>query len=232
MYKIEDIVIHRFGGAVIDSNTYLLVFGKDKIVIDPNDNTDLYEYIAHNERVYVLLTHEHFDHIYGLNELRKYCTCTVICSDDCSKNIQSDISNFSKTAQVLLDFHYKLYPNEQKMDYKVEPFICSAADVTFENSYSFELEGHTFSFIKSPGHSKGSVLIILDDKYLFSGDSLLPIPVITRFPGGSTKDYWSHTVPLLECFKEKISTVFPGHGEPGSMDDMMKLNKRPEKMRQ
>ena len=78
------------------------------------------------------------------------------------------------------------------------------------------------------GHSEDGLMVVLDNKYLFSGDTLLHTPTITRFPSGSTKKFWKEDMQLLNKIKD-IITVYPGHGNPGDMSNMMSKNKRPEK---
>lgn len=38
-----DIKVHRFISAPIDANMYVLIFGDEALVIDPNENDDAYE---------------------------------------------------------------------------------------------------------------------------------------------------------------------------------------------
>ena len=73
--------------------------------------------------------------------------------------------------------------------------------------------------METPGHSPGSICILINDKYIFSGDSLVDgNKVITRLPGGSRKDYNQITKPFLEGLSED-SIIFPGHGQEGCIKD-------------
>ena len=49
----------------------------------------------------------------------------------------------------------------------IEPYSCFA-DIYFEQKFEFKWESHDFYLISTPGHSKGSICILLDNKYLFS----------------------------------------------------------------
>ena len=65
---------------------------------------------------------------------------------------------------------------------------------------------------ETPGHSKGSICIFLDEKVMFSGDTLVTgFNTIVRLPGGSKKDFYSITIPYLKQLDEDI-VVYPGHG--------------------
>jgi glyoxylase-like metal-dependent hydrolase (beta-lactamase superfamily II) len=95
---------------------------------------------------------------------------------------------------------------------EIEPYSCMA-DMVFEKEKTIDWKGHKIELVSTPGHSKGSICIIVDNKYLFSGDSLLrDYPTITRLKGGSYKIYKENT---LEFFKFLLpeTIVYPGHYE-------------------
>ena len=76
-----------------------------------------------------------------------------------------------------------------------------------------------------PGHSKGSNIIIINDSFVFTGDSLMnDNPIITRFPGSDHKKYVNYTLPILESLDRNLY-VFPGHGFGFTLDSMYKDGK-------
>ena len=73
--------------------------------------------------------------------------------------------------------------------------------------------------IHTPGHSPGSICILINDKYIFTGDGLVEgNKVITKLPGGDRKKYNEITKPFLEKLSNQV-VVFPGHGDEGVMRD-------------
>lgn len=94
----------------------------------------------------------------------------------------------------------------------------------------FEWCGHKVRLSAVYGHSDDSLLAIIDEKYMFSGDTLLHIPTITRFPTGSSRRFWLEDMPML--LVTKADKVFPGHGANGRLEDMMAVNKMPEKYKE
>ena len=80
------------------------------------------------------------------------------------------------------------------------------------------------------GHTDDSIIAILDNKSIFSGDTILSIPTITRLPSGSTKDFWLKDIPFLNSLGG-IETVYPGHGLPGKLEDMLAVNIMPERIK-
>ena len=43
-----------------------------------------------------------------------------------------------------------------------------------------------------------NLIAVVDNKFMFSGDTLLSIPTITRFRSGSTKLFWEEDIPKLK----------------------------------
>ena len=65
-----------------ESNCYIFTSGSSALLIDPNNADLINTYAAEHHLVpeYVLLTHEHCDHIAGLNDLRSRWTLSVVAS--------------------------------------------------------------------------------------------------------------------------------------------------------
>ena len=194
----------------LDTNTYVMEEDKHLLIIDPADHSAVLEKCRNAASVTVLLTHEHFDHISGLNRIRDLCasSCRVIAGATCSERIQDEKGNLSAYADVLAELGGKQIPKHWP------PFACKAADITFENQYAFHWMGHAMEMFSTPGHSAGSCCIVVDD-LLFVGDTVLENNLMVKFPGSSKKLYREVTVPLLEkwLLGNRVSCVYPGHGD-------------------
>ena len=162
---------------------------------------------------YILLTHEHYDHIGAVNELKRaYPNCKVVCSRNCDTCIVDSRKNMSAF------FGFQLAVNE-RYDIpdgyieSVKPYECESADIGFCGDMLLRWSGHEFNLFETPGHSKGSICIVLDGTILFSGDTILKEdPICTKLPTGSRRDYWEKTVPLL-MEMDLDTQVYPGHGD-------------------
>jgi len=206
------ILIKKYKSQLLSSNMYLLISRKKTIIIDPHISKDALTYIDNNllKVDYIILTHEHYDHISGVSFFKKRYGCEVICNKACAEAIHYPNLNFSKYFKVLMEIMPR---NKGQASYvNIEPYSCFA-DIYFEQKFEFKWESHDFYLISTPGHSKGSICILLDNKYLFSGDSLIrDYPTITRLKGGSSKDYHNITLKFLKSISSEI-IVFPGHYE-------------------
>ena len=195
-----------------ESNCYILEENGHCIVIDPN-NAEEITAIIEARRLHpdmILLTHEHVDHILGLNAIREQYSVTVIASEACSEGIGNKRKNMSMAYGLLVYYRKGSVP-----DSVPEPFICQKADKTFQKEYSFLWQGHRIRMESLPGHSNGSTLIFLDDELIFSGDYLLRLPdgSFSEDAGRLRRLYQTTVNPRLSRLPiDRL--IYPGHGAP------------------
>lgn len=136
----------------------------------------------------VLLTHGHFDHVGGVEEIVESTGCKLWMSE-------------SDWSQPIDPLHTHFFPLAN----------CDFTNVLFcEDSEEIRAGGLTFLVWATPGHTYGSVCFFCEGS-LFSGDTLFAGSCgRTDLPGGSLdRMKWS-----LERLKEAEGdfTVYPGHG--------------------
>ena len=163
-------------------------------VIDPGVASDeLNEFLVGYELKYILLTHGHFDHIYGCESLKElYPECKICihhadepCLNDTKFNLVGDFNGYLPEIN---------------------------ADIVFDGNELLEIvPGVTVKVIHTPGHSKGSVCYTdFENGFMFSGDTLFCRTVgRTDFIGGDFDEMMT-SIKLLSTFDENIR-VFPGH---------------------
>lgn len=221
-YTIDSgLSVLRFVMPVIESNMYVACEGNSALVVDPNENEEAIIYL-HGEgvkEVTILLTHEHIDHISGVNRFRReFDKVNVICSKQCAERIGDPSKNMAKFWDVvIMDKPEKVIEiGNELID---RNYFCDA-NITYEEEYGFFFDRHRIRMVVAPGHSPGGSLIFVDEEVVFTGDNLVEgNGVITRFPGGRKKEYLEITKPILEGLKEDI-IVLPGHGKPDNMGNM------------
>lgn len=214
-YEIGSEEIYSFQWDWIDSNMYLIICDDEALVVDPVDTDEAKQFMkkANVKSVLVLITHEHFDHISGVNWLRDNFDTKVCCQKFCAERISSAKTNLSDKSEVISMFNKKFENNRY-----IEPFECKA-DIIYADEYNFAWHNLNIRIISTPGHSPGSVCIFCNNKFAFTGDTLLKYPIITRFPGGSRKVYDDITIPILKKYADLNLVAFPGHGESFYMSE-------------
>lgn len=190
--------IVKFENQPIDSITYIIsnIETKETLIIDPGTVNDqrLIDYlILQNLKLKVVfLTHEHFDHIQGVNYLREeFNQIKVIASKKTSERLNNSKKN-------LAIFHNNFDLKVNKADIEIEEGVV-------------EMIGLQFEVLSTPGHTDSSLSLKLQNN-LFSGDFLLRgTRVVTNLPTGSKVQYKESIDKYSALLKGII--VYPGHGE-------------------
>ena len=142
----------------------------------------------------ILLTHAHFDHIGGVEELRRRKQCPVYLHD-AEREWLTDPDKSGSTM-------WRQYGG---------PAASSPPDRGLVHGQKLTLVGETFEVFHTPGHSPGSCSFLLGDK-VFAGDVLFRQSVgRTDLLGGSFQELYRSIHDHL--FKLPDDTiVYPGHG--------------------
>ena len=149
---------------------------------------------------YILLTHEHFDHMWSCAALVERHHTPIVCSAVCSADIQDRKKNLS-------------------VFYNQVGIVSPAADIVLEDiNWTLAWNGCQIRFYDARGHSEGGVMFIIG-KYLFTGDTLMKdIPTPTKFHC-SSKPKLKESIDFLETLKGQHLLVCPGHGDTFELDD-------------
>ena len=190
--------IHRIANAVFSSNTYVINNdGGDAWLIDCGEIDSIVTYLSENKLSLkgVLLTHAHFDHIYGLNSLyNTYPTVEVFCSSYAAQALYSSKMNLSK-----------YYENPFELDR-----TCIVHGIDSRISISI-FENTPILILETPGHNPGSLTFKID-KYLFTGDSYIPgLKIVTNLRGGD-KLQAQNSLQLIKNLITNETILCPGHG--------------------
>jgi len=201
----------------IEENTYIVYDDKQRhcVIIDPFDASAVDEFLDSEKLTpdYVFLTHEHIDHINGLNGLKMRYDIKVICSEECSRRICDPRENLSMYFQILLTVNSRIKIPEEYISSQKIYSADAPADIVFTKDVEMDWNGSAIRCISTPGHTSASICIVFETEMIFTGDSLLrDEETVTRLPSGSKKDYMEKTIPFLRTLDNNI-LVLPGHGE-------------------
>lgn len=165
------------------------------VVVDPGMNPQpLIRRLQDLELEAILLTHAHFDHIGGVDELRKLKKCPVYVHD-----LEADWLTSPKKNGSLL------WPEVGP------PISTDPAEYALDEGQTLELLGESIKVFHTPGHSPGSVSFLWGNN-LFSGDVLFKLSVgRTDLPGGNHQDLMDSITDKLFKLDDAL-VVFPGHG--------------------
>jgi len=205
---------------------YAVILNGEALIIDPHKSQELTKILIEKRvrKVTILLTHEHHDHTSGMYWYLEHFDSTIICQKYSAECMDSKKYLRAMLLTFILGEEDKINGTNKLEEFERE-FVPRQyrADVTYEEELSLNWNNHKLELTHIPGHSKGSSLIIIDDSFVFTGDSLLKdTPIITRFPGSSQSDYKQITLPILKKKLKNNMKIFPGHGNPFIVNDIIK----------
>lgn len=195
---MPDLKVLRFENTFFASNSYIIYKENHSSVwlIDCGDINPIIDWCRTNRKdiMGVFLTHTHFDHIYGLNELLYYYPqIGVYTSSNGALSLSSSRYNLSL-------FH------ENEFVYNGNSIILKEGDKV--RLYSdvclnvYETQGHDWSCLS----------FIVGD-YFFTGDSYIPnVKLVTNFPK-SDKEKAIKSLEKIFVLMGVCSYLCPGHSD-------------------
>ena len=185
--------------SVFTSKTYILAQegGSSVWLVDCGDVAPLMDYLlsfvdSSFQIKGVLLTHVHYDHIYGLPRLTEMFPSVRVYTNEYGKKALTDIRlNYSK--------------------YHNDPIVYESENVmTCDKGSVIELfDGVQAKVHHTPGHSPSCLTYEVGD-YLFTGDAYIPgIKVVTTLKGGDKEKAAESVERILRLAEGKV--VCAGH---------------------
>lgn len=188
--------IEMFPLGPLQTNCYVILTEDETrgIIIDPGMNPDRVVARVHDVKIEaILLTHAHFDHIGGVDRLRKLHECPVYLHQAEARWLGDAELNGSKRWSDV-----------------TAPITTGDAECELFDGQTLMFLGQEIQVIHTPGHSPGSVSFWMGD-VLFGGDVLFRTGVgRTDLPGGNWKQL-AESIRYLFTLKDETA-VLSGHG--------------------
>lgn len=198
-----DMEIKRFEFNFFGENTYVIwdASSQEAAIVDPGmvnpEETDLIEDLIATHRLsvrYILLTHAHVDHTFGIDILKDKYHAPVLAH-------KADLPLGQMRGQQAEMFHLpmKLGPVE------IDRFISASTTLNLGNE--------RIEVIETPGHSPGGVCYYVpESSFILTGDTLFQGSIgRTDLPGGNHNTLLrSISIGLFNLPDNTV--VYPGHG--------------------
>ncbi len=182
---------------IFNSRSYILTTSKNNEtwLVDCGDHQPIFEFIEANNLFLkgILITHTHFDHIYGLNEvISNFPKAKVYTSNEGQKGLYDITQNLSKFNENPWSYRF----------YNVE-MLTEQSDLIV-----LDKEVRIYS---TPGHDL-SCLTFKIDEFLFTGDSYIPgNKTFTKWPLSNNKEANLSYNKIMEIVKKENLIIKAGH---------------------
>ena len=198
--------VNSFPLGPLGTNSYILDNGIEALAIDVGgDPADMLAFLSRNnlKLLAILITHRHFDHLYGVAALQK------VLDIPCYLPSGEDVLRDSEAAQGGI---------------WGMPMVPAFSETSLSEG-STRIGSFEITVLNTPGHTPGSVsYYIREAGCVFTGDALFYRSVgRTDFPMGDHQK-------LLASIRENLFTlppetiVYPGHGPQSSIGDERQHN--------
>ena len=186
----------------LQTNCYLIESQGHALVVDPGDEPErILRFIKdlNDEPTSIVATHTHFDHVLGVDGVRKVTMTQFLIHPDDLPMLQS----MQSRVRQLMGFEVPPPP-------KVDGYV--------KDGDFLKVGDETIRVLHTPGHSPGS--ISLSGKgFVLTGDALFNQSIgRTDLPGGDLET-------LIHSIKERLfklddeTVVYPGHGPETTIGD-------------
>ncbi|MBR6676362.1 MAG: MBL fold metallo-hydrolase [Clostridia bacterium] len=192
------------------ANCWLLIDEEsgEMVLIDPSPTGEAFEGFLSMRGLdkkslkYILLTHGHFDHITGADEIRDISGAPLAIHE-----ADSDFLTTDKNA-------YKYFFRED--------LIMRPAEIILRDGDVLYLGKNAIKVMHTPGHTQGSVCFFVGDN-IYTGDTLFDRSI------GRTDLVGGNQALLEDSLRKLISldrdyNIYPGHGSVSTISKQIKFN--------
>lgn len=190
-------------------NVYICSSKQGNFIIDPGYVDDkMIKYINEIGGIdFILITHGHFDHIYGLNKLV-----------DLYPNV--DVYAYKDELDVIYDPKKNCSVLFDGRRLEIEK------DIIPLDEGMIAINGYKIRVIHTPGHTKGGVIYIFDnEKSVFFGDTVI-CESIGRYdlPTSNQAKLFNSLNKIKELELSHDYSAYFGHGNPYTIEKLFKVN--------
>jgi len=198
------------------SNSYLVKGNEGYLLIDAGvenqvdklkKEMDQYD-IKFEDIILIIITHVHYDHVGSLAAIKEKTQAPVLVHEKEADLLKSGQSNFPAGNT----WYGKLISNLASSHLEdANDFTPVKPDIVISDYYNLQGFGFEGEVIHTPGHSAGSITVIIENRHCYTGDtmfSFLPFTVNPPFADDQTKLHESwRRIASYDCW-----FFYPGHG--------------------
>lgn len=211
-YTIEQILSGR-------SNVFLISNGKKRIIVDASIKRLRKKLFRRLEQLnissvdYLILTHTHFDHAGNAQKIKETLNAKVIVHQNEAQFLQDGISILPKGTNWLTKHAVRLFGKGVAPFTNYEP--CKP-DILIDSVFQFNDFEINAYIIPTPGHSAGSISLIVDNEVAIVGDAMFGI-----FPNSVFPPFADNVPEMIKSWHKLLetgcNTFCPSHGKANSV---------------
>lgn len=214
-------VIRVLGGR---SNVFLTTNGTFNILIDTSPRNRLAKLQRNLEKLevetidYLILTHSHYDHAQNANWIRRRYKARVVVHCTEAQYLENGSNTIPQGTNPFTRF---LVSRFGKWFAKMQRHEPCGVDIAVDSSFDLRKTGIPVYTLHTPGHSPGSMSVIVDDEIALVGDALFGVL------RGSISPPFADDIGLMvrswgTLLETQCSIFLPAHGNQRSRELLLR----------
>jgi hydroxyacylglutathione hydrolase len=161
----------------------------------------------------IVVTHGHYDHVGSLSEIARRCQADVLAHRSEVPVIRSGRHALPRGARPVGAFVVGTIGRLVDGRPAFEPYD---PEIVVDGDYDLRPHGYPGTVVATPGHTEGSLSVVLDSGDALVGDMAFNLPILSRrtvFP-----PFANDVARLLDSWRRMLELpvrrVYPAHGSP------------------
>jgi hydroxyacylglutathione hydrolase len=204
------------------ANAYFVISEQQAVLIDTGIRGNAQKIVQALERLHlspsqirlIIITHTHYDHCGSLKALKNMTDAKALVHENEAARLREGYGGFPKGTTPLTKVISLLGRTIGKRVGGYEPV---SPDITVKDHFGLEEYGFDGYVLDTPGHTAGSISVILGNSHAIVGDTLFNIFRKSLFP-----PFADDPEELLKSWRKLYETgcehFYPGHGRPFQRD--------------
>ncbi len=200
------------------SNAYLIGTRTGNILVDTGES-GAYRRLSRNingsaapggSLQLLILTHTHYDHCQNAARIKQQENCPILMSRREAKYVQKGYTPLPRGTSLISHMLTLLGNQIGPPQFGYKPF---APDILMEEEYTLEEPGPGVRVISTPGHTIGSISVIVNEEIAIVGDAMFGIFRNSIYPpfADDRREMIRSWYKLLQT---RCELFLPGHGRP------------------
>ena len=169
----------------------------------------------------IVVTHVHYDHVGALSAVKERCGCPVAVHKKEQSLLESGLSVLPAGTNPFSDA--VLHMGDRLVERGIFGFKPVKADIMVEDEMELTTFGIDGAIVPTPGHTVGSISVLLTDHNAYVGDTVMTFPFLPGYP--IYPPFADNPEMLLETWElllsRNVRRIHQAHGREIS-DDQLK----------
>lgn len=215
---IYQVLMGRSNSFLVSSNDNFMLIDTGRSSSWGKLSTNLDEILGENKLFCLILTHTHFDHTENAAKIKEKYESKIIVHKNEAAYLENGKSPLPKGTNILTKILINSIGKKMESRYSYE---STHFDILVDEKFDLNVFGFQAYILHTPGHSSGSISIIIDDELAIVGDAMFGVFKWSIFPP------FADNVQLMtesweKLLKTNCSTYLPGHGAEISLNLLKK----------